>query len=299
MKVLLADLDFPARPYASHAYGFGNLALMKLSAWHKARGDEVFLNFALAGCDQCYVSCVFSWNTHRREYYPDGLVGGSGFSLDTKLPDEAEHIMPDYSLYDLDHSMGFTSRGCIRRCPWCDVPQKEGGITPWASIYEFWDRRHYMIMLLDNNLLASPNWKDTLRDLIKEKLLVDINQGLDIRLVDDEKAHYLSKLTVGDYYRFSFDLPQMAQAVREGVRLLEGAGIPSSKLLFYVLVGFDTNFEQDRERFALLKSLNCQAFPMQYNGQLPAEGRIVEKDLPRGPRGAVRKYVRSARRTSK
>lgn len=297
MRVLLADLDFPSRPKYSKSCGFGNLALMKISAWHKARGDEVFLNFPLPGWDMCYISCVFPWNKYRKAKYPDGIVGGSAFSLSVRLPDQIEHIMPDYSIYGLDYSMGFTSRGCIRCCPWCLVPEKEGDIASWSEIYEFWDRSHEKIMLLDNNLLAAPNCLDTLKALIREQLTVDFNQGLDIRLVDDERAYYLSRVKVEDYYRFSFDLPEMARAVREGVKLLNNAGIPSRKLFFYTLVGFNTTIEQDRERFALLKSLKCQSYPMRYNDQLPAEGMIREIELPRGPRGAVRKYVRLARRS--
>jgi hypothetical protein len=116
-----------------------NLALMKLSAYHKARGDEVYLNFPLQQPDITYASCVFSWNAKRRASVPDeAIVGGSGIDLKAELPPEVEHTKPDYSLYPgINYSMGFTSRGCIRKCPWCIVPEKEGQIKPWSRIYEF------------------------------------------------------------------------------------------------------------------------------------------------------------------
>ncbi|GAH88535.1 unnamed protein product, partial [marine sediment metagenome] len=172
MKVLLMDLDVTNRRRP-----FPNLALLKLSAYHKSRGDEVFLNFPLCQPDVTYASCVFSWNAKRKASVPDGAtVGGSGINLKMVLPPEVEHIMPDYSLYpNVDFSLGFTSRGCIRRCKWCIVPEKEGIIRPAAEIYEFWDRHHSKIVLLDNNLLAAPNWEDTLSDLIREQIQVDFN----------------------------------------------------------------------------------------------------------------------------
>ena len=139
MKVLLTDLDV-----ATHYRPFPNLVLMKLSAYHKARGDEVYLNFPLCQFDIEYASCVFSWNKRgASKLSQDAVIGGSGIDIGAKLPPEVEHIMPDYTLYpNVDFSLGFTSRGCIRKCSWCIVPEKEGSIQAWANIYEFWDRRH-------------------------------------------------------------------------------------------------------------------------------------------------------------
>lgn len=270
MKVLLFDLDL--HPLKKHHY---NLALMKLSAYHKARGDEVFLNFPLAQADRIYASCIFTWNAkHLNLLSPRAIIGGSGIDLESKLPPEIEHTMPDYSLYDLDYSVGFTSRGCIRRCPWCVVPEKEGGIKPWASIYEFWDRKHKKIVLLDNNFLAAPNWGTTIVNLIKERVTVDFNQGLDIRLVGPVEAHYLSRVKA-PVLRFSFDHPSYEPKVREGIERLLKQGIHPRKLSFYVLVGFNTTLEEDIERFKLLESYNVEIYPMVYrdkNGKEPKLG---------------------------
>lgn len=256
MRVLLRDLDNT---------GFGNLALMKLSAWHKGKGDEVLLDQA-AEWDKCYVSCVFTINANSNTYPNNSKRGGTGFKSAAILPPEIEHIKPDYSLYghDLGYSMGFTSRGCIRKCPWCVVPNKEGWITPWSEIYEFWDRRHDRIMLLDNNLLASPNWRETIKALIKERLLVDFNQGLDIRLVTDEVAWYLSQTKRFTKLRFGFDKWNYHRSVEDGIHLLSKAGIKPSSLHFYVLMGFDQDAQADYARLELLTNLGCSIFPMIY-----------------------------------
>lgn len=269
MKVLLMDLDITNRRQPSP-----NLALMKLSAYHKAKGDQVFLNSPLWQPDIAYASCVFTWNAKRRTgLTPDAIVGGSGIDLKAELPPDVEHIMPDYSLYSgIDYSLGFTSRGCLRRCPWCIVPEKEGQIKPWARIYEFWDRHHRKIILLDNNLLAAPNWRQTMEDLIAEDLEVDFNQGLDIRLVSEENVGYLKRVKSRQFrfgkkgrktLRFAFDDIAYEGAVRQGIELLIESGIRSRRLSFYVLYGFGDD-NTSVERVNILRSYNVDIYPMCY-----------------------------------
>lgn len=292
MKVVLFDLDLSHRRRT-----FPNLALMKLSAYHRARGDEVFFNFPLAQGGKVYVSCVFPWNArYANGRFPAGTVrGGSGLDLHSELPAEIEHIMPDYSLYPMDFSMGFTSRGCPRRCPWCIVPEKEGNIRATASIYEFWDRRYNKIILLDNNLLASPNWRSIVTCLIAEGLEVDFNQGLDIRLVDKEVVSYLKHVKARQL-RFAFDDICYESSVRKGIELLTKQGIPSRKLSFYVLVGFNDDAEDAVERMRILHSYNVDVYPMIYkgaNGKEPTR-KIVQVDdiFWHGSHANVKKFLR-------
>lgn len=244
-----------------------NLALMKLAAHHRARGHEVVLNAPLFGpFDRVHASCVFPKNRWRVESLPfhDVEAGGSGWDLKTVLPPDVERLQPDYSLYGINWSLGFTSRGCPRRCPWCIVPEKEGDIEPWASIYEFWDPRHRKIVLLDNNLLASPNWRETLEALERENLMVDFNQGLDIRLLTEENARLLARLHF-KRLRFAFDQPSDEREVRRAIRTLNGATIPTSRLSFYVLTNFNTTLTQDLARVRILTSLGVnQVFVMIY-----------------------------------
>jgi len=306
MKVLLMDLDVikQRRP-------FPNLALMKLSAYHRARGDRVVLNFPLELADITYASCVFTWHAKRALTLPySAYLGGSGINLKTELlslsptlppevkaelPPEVEHIMPDYNLYPgIDFSLGFTSRGCIRRCPWCIVPLKEGGIRPVARIHEFWNRQHRKILLLDNNLLASPNWRQTMEDLLAEGLVVDFNQGLDIRLVNEKNFDYLKRVKTKKL-RFAFDDIAYEKAFRRGIELLLGSGIGSRDIEVYVLYGFGDD-DTDVERMAILHSYNVDCYPMLYKGPDGKEPARRIKKIPdlmwHGPRRNINKWLR-------
>ncbi len=311
-KVVLVDLD---------ATRFGNLALMKLAAWHRRLGDGVELvrsrKVVIPSGDVYYASCVFVKNAHKVGLLA-GLpveVGGSGVDMGVSLPDDVEHVLPDYDLYGLQYSMGFTTRGCPRKCPFCIVADKEGSIRAWADWREFWDRRHDRVMLLDNNLLAGPTWRETLTTLAESGVGVDFNQGLDIRLVTDEVADLLVKCRTwrgkkgrNSALRFAFDSPELEGAVRRGIEMLLARRVNSRTLNFYVLVGFDTTFEENMARFRVLKEYHgVYAFPMFYVNRsgvwcLPAPapappGRAVTRaDLGYGAPFLMREYVNSVNR---
>lgn len=256
MRILLIDFDGK----------MPNLALMKLSTYHKQKGNEV--GFNIGDPDIVYISTIFDGNKSQL----DGLrkmfncpveIGGSGYSLNKKLPNKIEHLMPDYDLYNYDYSMGFTTRGCIRNCPFCIVRQKEGFIRANADIYEFWNPKHKHIILLDNNILALPDhFKRVANQIMENNLSVDFNQGLDIRLINDGNAKILSELTVRPEYRFAFDDPKLENIIRKKVPILKKYGI--NRGFFYVLVGFNTTFEEDLHRIEVLKELNQRAFIMRY-----------------------------------
>lgn len=269
--VLLVDADSKE--------GFPNLALMKLSAWYKQEGWTVDLIKGLPMApplqlyDKTFISVIFFQNKQRALDYglmlPNCEIGGSGFDLDKTLLDEIEHIMPDYSLYDLDFSVGFTSRGCIRNCGFCIVPKKEGFIRDHAPISEF--LAHDRVMLLDNNFLASPRCKNNLDFLIINRLKVNFNQGLDIRLVTEEIAALLASTK---YYswnfktrglHFAFDDLRYEADVWKGISLLENAGISLKHLMFYVLIGYNTNEEQDLYRINALIERGVKPYVMPYN----------------------------------
>lgn len=234
-----------------------NLALLKLSAWHKKRGDEVIW-IDLTGfedIDRWYGSSIF--------------MGGSGYDLDSKLPDDIEHLCPDYEQFQTKHSIGFTSRGCIRNCKFCIVRAKEGKMKEWADFNEF--LRHTKVLLLDNNFLASPKWKEKLQFLIKNKIKVSFCQGLDIRLVDDENAKLLAKVKwYNPKFRerrlyFAFDDPRLEKVVRRGVEILNRNGIQSKYLMFYMLTNFNTTWEEDWKRFRILEELGVDPYVMIYD----------------------------------
>lgn len=289
-KILVVDADSKA--------GYPNLAIMKISAWHKKQGDSVDLIKGIPEApplfkyDKTYISVIFWQNATRANSYARMLegkveLGGIGESY-AKLPDKIEHIRPDYSLYGIDFSMGYTSRGCFRKCPWCVVPKKEGDIHDNAPISEFWDPAHSKIILLDNNFQASPNWRPNLDFINAHDLKVNFNQGLDIRLMTKEFAQALAQTK---YYtwsfktcslHFAFDTLKVERAVKRGIKILESAGVPARNLMFYVLVGFDTTIEQDLYRIRLLKDLGALPFVMIYNRDKDRELRHLARWVNRG-----------------
>jgi len=258
MRVKLIDIDST----------MPNLALMKLSAYHKKNGDTV--GFNVCDPEKVYVSVVFAENKWKAEgqrvWFPDCevVIGGSGYDLQSKLPDEVEHIMPDYSLYpDCDYSMGFATRGCIRKCKFCIVPKKEGKLTRNCGIYEFWNTEHKYIMLLDNNILGDPEHFFFVTDqILKENLSVDFNQGLDMRLVSDEIAKRLHELRVKPSLRFAWDDRKDEKWVRRCIDVLQRNGIKRG--LWYVLVGFNSSRDDDLYRLNTLKDLGQRAYVMRY-----------------------------------
>ncbi|HWQ19427.1 MAG TPA: hypothetical protein VN455_06575 [Methanotrichaceae archaeon] len=260
---------------------------MKLSTFYKSHGDEVILekgihlSTRLFTPDIVYISCVFADNAEASRaqagQFPHSEVhlGGSGVDLKASLPEGIEHLMPDYGLYKLDYSMGFTSRGCIRHCPFCIVPTKEGSMRPVADIYEFWDPAHKHIVLLDNNILALPEHFEKIASQIKaEGLTVDFNQGLDIRLINEENARILKSLRVRPHLRFSWDNIAIEDQVKAGITTLRAHGINRSQ--WYVLVGYNSTVEEDLHRLNVLKELNQRAYAMRYK---TCRGQKVYDDM--------------------
>ena len=242
-----------------------NLALMKLSAWHKTREDEVKLYdplFDKDDTDLVYASKIFKFSPDY-QYWPgcEIIRGGSGYDLEVKLPDEIENQYPDYSLYNINYAMGFTSRGCIRNCGFCIVPRKEGRFHPVADIDQFW-RGQKSLVLLDNNLTAdAEHFERIAKQLIKNKIKTDITQGLDIRLIDDAKAKLLSQIKRKKDARipFAWDSMDIEQDVLRGIQILNKY-IKSKNLKFYVLIGWDTTEDEDLYRVEMLRSLRIAPF---------------------------------------
>lgn len=278
MWALLIDAD--------SVNGFPNLALMKLSASLKAKGASVDLirgipeTPPLVDYDRAFLSCVFFQNAERAKAYAESLnypveLGGSGIDLTTELPYDIEHIRPDYALYPTPFSIGFTSRGCIRKCGFCVVSKKEGHIRDHAPITEFHNPDHRDIVLLDNNFLASPRWRENLAYIRNQKLRVNFNSGLDIRLMSSEIAGLLHETKCRDWtfktrkIAFAFDSPSIAKAVVRGIDLLRDAGFTKNDfrnvIMFYVLVGYNTTPIQDLERLRLLMDRKVGFFVMRFN----------------------------------
>jgi len=273
MKVGLFDVDSK----------YHNLALMKLSTYHKQRGHEVeFYKPLWKDTYQIvFASKMFSKKDKSEMYLPEGCIkGGSGFDLKIRLSEGTEHLMPDYSLYNLNYSLGFTTRGCIRNCGFCIVREKEGYIREHAEVEEFLNPKSNIVVLLDNNFLALPSHIKKLEKYIDKGWRMDFNQGLDIRLITEENAKLLVKIKYYKQLRFAWDILGMEQSVKRGLKILFKAGIRPYTVMVYMLCNFNTSFEEDMYRYNELDALGVIPFVMIYgkpNQKLRHFARWVDK----------------------
>ena len=237
---------------------YPNLALMKISAWHKSKGHTVSFFNACCDYDYIYSSKVFTWTTDF--YLPqEAMKGGIGYRSFVPLANSIEHICPDYSLYGIDYSMGFLTRGCPNKCSWCIVPEKEGDIKSHADIKEF--AQHKKVVLMDNNVLACDHGIQQIEKIAKLGLKVDFNQGLDARLIDDGIAKRLSNVKWLHPVRLACDSDAQMEAVFKAVTLLRWHNTRPLRYFVYVMVN---DLECALERVKFLKGLYCEPFAQPY-----------------------------------
>lgn len=265
-RVLLIDLDST----------IPNLALMKISAFYKSKGCEV--GFNVKDPTKAYISCIFKKNRKLAHMsanllylsYPDIQIdiGGSGYSLTKCLPDDIESMNPDYDLYPtIDYSLGFTTRGCIRKCPFCIVPKKEGKLHRVNRIEEIYNPRFNSIKLMDNNILADmENFREIVEFCKAHNLRVDFSQGLDARLLTEESASMLATLRPMKCWDFAFDSMSYRPSVERAIRLLKNAGIHlKNRVQFYVYCDQsdgEYGFDSALERCKLLKEWGTNPYVM-------------------------------------
>ncbi len=273
MKILLMDVDSK----------MPNLALMKISSYHKSKGD--IIGFDVVNPDIIYASIIFKTNKHKADelkcIYPNSkiIIGGSGYDINIKLPDEIEFIKPDYSLYNnCNFSLGYTTRGCDRACYFCIVNKKEGNFKIWQHPSEFYDSRFKEIIFLDNNILFSKErFKEVINFCAERSLKVQFNQGLDIRLLNEEDIKYLTKV---DHKSITFtwdniNIPN-EKLIREKIQLLKNNNIDCRQFVnFYVYINDDSEFESGLYRCRILKSLGVNSFVM-FNRDKERTQRIKE-----------------------
>ena len=266
---------------------FPNLALMKISAWHKGIGDTVewYEPMFSGHFDKVYMSKVFSFSPDY-DFPIDADVierGGTGYcislvngkevfdqSKNKNLPAEIEHIYPDYSIYPeltKDTAFGFLTRGCPRGCEFCIVEKKEGRCSvKVADLSEFW-RGQKNIVLCDPNILACKDWRELLQQCIDSKAWIDFNQGLDIRLMTEEKAQMLSSMKIREVH-FAWDRYEDKDKILPKLKLYADVAKlrPHGHIaIVYTLVNFSTTFEQDLDRIYTLRDMGYWPYVMIYD----------------------------------
>lgn len=259
MNVGLIDVD---------SHNFPNLALMKISAHHKNKGDHVEWWNGLKHYDIVYKSRIFTDLYSQDVDYcinADNVIkGGTGYDLANKLPDEVEHTFPDYGLYGgvQDRAYGFLTRGCPRRCPFCIVSEKEGNVHTVADISEFWNGQKE-IMLMDSNITASKECERHFDSLIKTNAWVNFEGGLDIRFLTDKGCDQLNRMKTSMIHfawdNYEFDTYEKLKRFRPLIKK------PLWNMRVYVLTNFNTTKEQDLERIYKLRELGYDPFVMIYD----------------------------------
>lgn len=236
---------------------FPNYALMKISAWHKTQGDIVEWWNPLKQYDWVYSSKVFDFTPENLYLPKDTICGGTGYPdmpIQQQLAAEIDNIFPDYSIYPAcDYAIGYITRGCPNHCRWCLVPAKEGDIEPYREWVQLVRPDSKKLVLMDNNILASDFGIAQLASLVSSGYAIDLNQGMDARLVDEHIAKILAQMKWLKYIRFSCDQQAQIEPIYKTVELLGKYGIKPYRLFVYLLVTAD--IEDAAKRVEALKKL--------------------------------------------
>lgn len=276
------------------------LGLLKLSAFHKQKGDTVQFLRGTAGLmsvhkepAKIYVTSLFTWAWRpvhdavhlskilfpRSEIWLGGVYASlmpdhareTGVNVHEGIFPELEDILPDYEVLPDWHSkkkasVFFTHRGCIRTCKFCAVPALEGKsvqLRTSVSISHLIHPDHTKAILWDNNILGEPHWPGVVDELAERGVEVDFNQGLDARLIDKEVAERLSKLKM-PIVRIAYDFPKMGHAVKNAIECLDRVGFNRRHIVSYVLFNFQDTPEDLFLRVRNLLEWGASAYPMRY-----------------------------------
>lgn len=291
MNIGLFDVD---------SHNFPNLALMKISAYHKAKGDNVEWWFPLKYYDIVYVSKVYGVEYSDMDMtviQADNIIyGGTGFAIrivdgkevyektdDGELPYEIEHMYPDYALYPKltkNKAYGFLTRGCPNNCAFCHVSKKEGLVShKVADLSEWWNGQKE-IVLLDANILACRQHIELLEQLAQSGAKVDFTQGLDARFINEKNLAILKRIKIKTMH-FAFDFMRNERRIIKGLKLAkERLNISDRDSIVYMLTHFDTSIKDDIYRVKMISSVGCMPDVRIYRkNSLPK--RHILRDLQR------------------
>ncbi len=264
LKVRLVDVDSK----------MANIALMKISSYHKQKGDDVgWYNPIIDGkADTLYLAKVFDFTDDYMYCYADEIVrGGTGYDVASRLPEEIEIVKDlDYSIYpDCDYSMQFFSRGCIRNCPFCVVREKEGNIKPVEPMEL--NPSGERIEVLDNNFFANSEWNSAIAQLLKWNQPVNFH-GIDARIMTEEQAYFLNKIRHFKQIHIAWDNPKdnLLPKLKEIMKWIK-----PYKLMCYVLIGYWSTPEEDLYRVEKLREIGIDPFVMPFNKSDPYQKKFA------------------------
>ena len=250
MKIGLIDVD---------GRKFPNLALMKISSFHKANGDSV--EWATIGhYDTVYASKVFSFTPEKALLVTwDVLIkGGTGYNFD-QLPREIDDKNPDYTIYPkYGNAYGFLTRGCPNKCGWCIVPSKEGDIKPYSDIEDILQGRRTAV-LMDNNVLAHEHGLSQIEKIVRLGVKVDFNQGLDAMIIANNEgvAELLGAVKWLKPIRMACDTASQMQYIEKATQLLRKHNATPKRYFVYVLV---KSISDAMDRVMFLDSIGLDPF---------------------------------------
>jgi hypothetical protein len=258
---------------------FPNIALMKISAYHKSIGDSVewYEGILFASkYDKIYASKIFDFSP-MPEIPENMVIGGTGIDFFNNLPEEIENMPIDWELYpNTPFHYGFTMKGCRfneKTCPWCCVPKKEGRPYNYNSIDELLTNPSGKnnLMLLDNDFFGGSDWEANLNRIIELNLKVCFVQGLNIRIISEKQAELLSKCRYYNskfnkrYLTFAWDRTEDEKAIYRGIERLNKYGIPPSHQQFFVLIGAGSSIKEDEHRVESIRRIGAKPFVMPFN----------------------------------
>jgi hypothetical protein len=273
VKIGLIDVD-------SHS-GFPNLALMKISAWHKLQGDDVEMYFPMYHYDKVYMSKVFDFTPDFETIIKADVIiqGGRAYDKKKTLPQHIETMCPDYSLYNIkNEAYGYLTRGCPRGCPFCDVVNIEGKISyKVANLSQFWNGEKE-IKLLDPNLLAYKGHNELLKQLADSKASVDFTQGLDARMLTEKNIEIIKQIKI-KVVHFAWDNIKDEKIIISKLKTFKDAtGLEYRKLKVYVLTNYNSTHEEDLHRIYTLKNIGYDPYVMIYDKpNAPRKTRLLQR----------------------
>lgn len=252
MKICIIDIDSK----------IVNFALAKVEMYHKLRNDEIIWNsdVFLPYADKIYVSCIFTTNRPQTKFYEGygALIGGTGYDVNITLPEEIDVLKPKINY-------GFTTRGCIRNCSFCFVPQKEGKVHVVGDIYDIWDGKSKTITLMDNNITAlEEHFIHILRQAQKENISIDFNQGIDFRLLNENMIQEMRKTKLVEI-RLALDHKNLINSFRDKLKLLRKY-YPKHPFIVYVFAEEKngTDWDDTMQRLEFLKESGCRPYLMRH-----------------------------------